>query len=172
MRTKMVGRRIVPPIVLLVAGLTGAGCGGDSERLTSPTTLTASLSQSSLPVPYVWELTWAGNPTSCGASWYWQLSDSSWVLGGQPIGCSTEASPMSGTGTIPVNAIAIQVSAGVAAGECSDGSTIIKILNNQQNVSININSQLPNFTVYIDPFYGTKTKISCPTASGSFSLHT
>ena len=166
-----ISQKMALATALLIVGLASSGCGRAGERLTAPAKPAASLSSTSLPGTYVWEFTWTAGTPNCGGSWYWQLSDSSWVLGGQLTGCSVQPSPMSGTGTIPLNAIAIQVSSGVNDGFCSDGKTVIKSLNNTQNLNITISSQLPSFIFVVDPYYGTKSKVLCAPASASFSLH-
>ena len=170
MTAKRICRTMTLATVLLTAGLASSGCGVEDERLTSPTKPTANLTPSSLPTPYTWEFTWTGSPSYCAAGWSWQLSDSSWVSEPGVTGCGAQPSPMSGTGTVPVNAIALRMSAEIQAGGCDAFNTVTKTLNNNQSLSATVNAQLPSLYIIYDPFTGTRTKVKCPSLSASLSI--
>ena len=170
MTARAMSRKMALATILLLPAVMSAACGREADHLTAPTLPTASLSSSSLPSTVIWQLTWTGNAQQCGATWYWQLSDSSWVAGGQPVGCNGQASPMSGTDIVPSNAIALRLTISVSDRACSNAKTISKSFKNQQNLTISISSQLPNFEVEVQPISGIKIRIPCTTASASVSL--
>ena len=161
MRAKNVFRRVACTAVLVIVAMAGVACGREQGSLTAPANPMPSLSRASSPRIYTWAATCSVSIGYAEFSWHWQLADGSTVVGGV-----YDCVPASGTGTIPLTAIAIEVDGdifGDLAG-CEDYKTVTRSISASGNVSIDMDLSLPSST-------GTAGYTSpCPAGRASLTI--